>query len=126
MMIGTAGTLPKVSQHRYTLALAFYLRMIAGYIDAFGFVRGSAKVAEHFWKFKHKPRGTFATTATPHQGNVVLRANTSDLSIFWEIFVFGEYDITQLDVFAEIVQRYREIIARGKNLSSSMPGPMSA
>jgi FkbM family methyltransferase len=96
------------------VVFSIYVRKLAEYVSTFGLLRGPAKMAEHFVKFKLAPAGSLSATGTPHHGNVILRAKTSDLSVYWEVFLLGEYDITRMPLFEEITSRYRDILARGR------------
>ena len=85
----------------------------AEYLNAFGW-SGVLLSFSHFIKYKLPGRRSLAPTFAPPGDKIFLRPGTSDLSIFREIFVNGQYDFEQYSVFHFIKQRYDQLRTRGR------------
>lgn len=94
-------------------ALSSSLRKIAQYISIYGAFRFPLKLFEHWRKFKFYPRGRISATKTPDGDTIFLRSRMTDLSIFWEIFFEGQYEVPSEYLHQEIVSRYRSILESG-------------
>ena len=93
--------------------LALNALRAAEYLKAFGW-SGVLLSFSHFMKYKLPGRRSLAPTFAPPGDRIFLRPGTSDLSIFREIFVHGQYDFQEYSVFDLIKQRYDQLRARGR------------
>ena len=110
-MIESLAMLPRPQLRQKPLAVQA-LRT-AEYLNAFGWP-GILLSFEHFIKYKLPGRGSPAPTFAPPDDRVYLRPGTSDLSIFREIFVDGQYDFAEFTVSHRTKQRYDKLLAQGR------------
>lgn len=106
------GTMSPRAQSRAN-GLARNVLRTAQYVNAFGW-SGVALSVSHYMKYKFSQRQPLVPTYAPPGNKVFLRPGTSDLSIYREIFVSGQYDFEEFDMFARIKQRYDQIRDRGR------------
>jgi FkbM family methyltransferase len=104
--------MPLHSQPRENIPITNALRA-AEYINAFGW-QGLVLSVSHFMKYKLPHRRLLVPTRIPHGDTIHLRPGTSDLSIFREIFVSGQYDFEEHSIFDRIKQQYDALCKRGR------------
>ena len=98
-----------------SLAKVFAINALraAEYMNAFGW-SGVLLSFSHFMKYKLPGRRSVIPTFVPPGDRIFLRPGTSDLSIFREIFVNGQYDFEEYCAFDFIKQRYDQLRTRGR------------
>ena len=107
-----SGTVSPRAPSRAT-GLALNVLRAAEYLNAFGW-SGVLLSISHFVKYKFPQRQALVATHAPPADTVFLRPATSDLSIFREIFVSGQYDFAEFGIVDCIKRRYEQMRSEGR------------
>lgn len=84
---------------------------VAEYLNTFGWA-GLPLSISHYLKYKLPQRRSLIPTYAPPNDKLFLRPCSSDLSIYREIFVNGQYAFEE--IFVRIKRRYEQLRSRGR------------
>ncbi len=95
-------------------SVAFHTLTLSYYIREFGIVRGFARFMADRMQHYLPAKGSIRTVRSPRDGDIYIRARTTDLAVFIQTFFHADADLTQLPQYPALKARYDDMRAHGK------------